>query len=104
MPRSGEMVGACLGGGVGRAWLIGSVFGKEARRSERSEHLVGGNVQKAEPCGGIRCERTPVAQRLLQHGEGADEIRVDERSGAVDRTVYMGFRRQMDNGVRLELR
>ncbi len=52
------------------------------------------------PCGLIQA--APVQQGLLQQDKGADDIGVDELTGAIDRAVHMAFRRQMHDRVGLE--
>ena len=51
---------------------------------------------------GLR-QRAPIAERLLQQHERADDIGLHERGGPVDRTIDMAFRRQMQNDIGLEI-
>jgi len=48
-------------------------------------------VQEAELVALFGRERAPMAQRLLQDREGADDVGLDEFAGAVDRAVDMAF-------------
>ena len=48
-------------------------------------------------------EPAPIGKRGVQHGEGADEICLDESRRTVDRSVDMTFRREMHDDIRLEL-
>ena len=48
-------------------------------------------------------QRAPIAERLLQQDEGADDIGLHERGGPVDRAIDMAFRRQMQDDVGLEV-
>ena len=53
---------------------------------------------------GLFCvQASPVGERRLEHREGADDVRLDEGCGTVDRTIHMALRREMHDGVRFEV-
>ena len=69
---------------------------------ERAEDLVGRDVEEAEAARGARAaSASPIAQRLLQQREGADDVGLDEFAGAVDRAVDMAFGGEVHHGVGL---
>ena len=70
---------------------------------ERAEHLVGRDVDEAESVAAGAVQPRPVAQRRLQQNEGAAHVGFDERSRIVDRAVDMAFRREMEDGIRVEI-
>ncbi len=51
----------------------------------------------------LRGERAPIAQRLLQQSERADDVGLDEFTRSVDRAIDMTFCGQVHNGIRLVL-
>ena len=51
---------------------------------------------------GLR-QRAPIAERLLQENESADDIGLHEFAGSVDRAIDVAFRRQVQNHVGLEI-
>src|SRR3546814_21193899 len=85
-------------------WVVRRSFGKISLSTQRTEHLVGGNVVKAEHVALCSIQPLIISQRLLKHIEGAHDIGLDERARAIDGTVDMTLRRQMRNNVRLEIR
>ena len=48
-----------------------------------------------------RRQRGVVAPRLVQQGEGADDVGLDERGRAVDRAIDVGLRREVHHRVGL---
>src|SRR3546814_17945797 len=85
-------------------WVVRRSFGKISLSTQRTEHLVGRNVVKAEPVALCSIQPLIITQRLLKHLEGAHDIGLDERARAIDGTVDMTLRRQMRDPVRLEIR
>ena len=67
--------------------------------AERAVDLVGRHVQKAESRALGRLERRHVPSGRFEQREGADDVRVDEGLGAVDRPIDVRFGRQIEDGV-----
>ena len=59
-------------------------------------------MQEAEPRLAIGRQLGVISARRFKHRIGAHDIGTDEIARAVNRTVDMGFRRQMHHGIRLE--
>ena len=79
------MVGTGFGGAVGGVWAVGGVFVEQRiSRSERTEHLVGGDMDERP-----RVAAAPEGPGRFEELEGADEIGVDEVGRCVDGTVDM---------------
>ena len=95
-PGVDEMVGCRLGGGVGRAWRVGRGFGEFPGHAEGTEDFVGGNMEESEVIGPSLPR--PVRPCRLEHVVSAHDIGLDEHARPVDRTVDVGFRRQVDDG------
>ena len=102
-PRPHQMVGRRLGGRIGRARIVAGLLGEAAVVGQCAEHLVGGDVMKAEAVGG-RAEPPPMRERGLEQHIGADHIGVDEIGRAVDRTIDMAFGGKMHHGVGRKVR
>ena len=102
-PGADQMVGRRLARGIRRARVVGCVFGEAAGRPQAAEHLVGRDMVEAEGSAGGRVEALPIGTRGGQQGEGADDVRVDEGGGAVDRPIDMAFRSQMRDDIGAEV-
>ena len=102
-PGANQMVRRRLAGGIGRVGRIGRRLREHALAAERAEHLVGRDMQKAESRALLGRQPSPIAQRLLQQREGADNVGLDEFAGSVDRAIDMALRRQVHDGVGLVL-
>jgi hypothetical protein len=58
---------------------------------------------EAETLGFAGRERAPITKRLLQQDESANDVGRDELRRAVDRTIDVAFRGQVQNDVWLEI-
>ena len=101
-PGRGQMVRRRLGRRIGRARIIGRVFGEEAFRPQGPEHLVRRDVVKPEPVSPLVLEGAKMLQRRLQHDKGADHIGLNELARPVDRPVNMALGGEMGDDVRIK--
>src|SRR3546814_7904490 len=83
-------------------WVVRRSFGKISLSTQRTEHLVGRNVVKAEPVALCSIQPLIITQRLLKHIEGAHDIGLDERARAIDGTVDMTLRRSEEHTSELQ--
>jgi hypothetical protein len=100
VPSADQMVGRRLRRRIGRARIVGRGLGEEAGLAQRSEHLVGGDVVKAEPALRLVVETPPVFEGRRQHDRGPDHVGVDEGRRSVDGAVDVGLGRQVGDHVR----
>ncbi len=68
--------------------IVGGGLGEGTGFSEGAKNLVGGDVEETE--GGV-WEFGQVCAGRLEQVVGADDVGLDEVSGAVDRAVDVGF-------------
>ena len=68
---------------------------------ERAEHLVRGDMVKAEAILGSAVERCPMPPSRLEQLEGAVDVRLDERARAIDRAVHVALGGEMHDDVGL---
>ena len=67
---------------------------------KRAEHLVTGDVKKAEPVFAFRRQSLPVGARGLQKRVRADDVGLNELTRAVDRAIDVRLRGKMHHGIR----
>ena len=105
MPGAHEMVGRGFAGRVGRirgAWCgfaEGRVVGPEI-----AVDLVGRHVQDAERPSRLSFKLAPQGTGRFEDVRRAIDVGLDERRGFGDRAVHMGFRREVQDGIRTILR
>lgn len=100
MKRPHEMVGGRLRRRVRGVGRVRRLFGDPARLSERAIDLVRRDVQETEGILGRARQFTPVIARGLEQHQRAGDVGLDERRRAVDGTVDVAFRREIDNRLR----
>ena len=101
-PSRDEVVGRRLGRGIGRTRIVRRGLDEQPVVAERAIHLVGRDVQEAEPFALLAGEAQPIGARGLEHREGAEDVGLDERVAAGDRAVDMALGGEVDDVVRLE--
>ena len=97
--RPDQVVRAGLGGGVGRVRCVRGLFREEAVRAQRAVHLVGRDVEEAEGARLRVVELRVVLARRVEELEGAHDVGLDERLGAVDRAVHVALGGEVQDGV-----
>ncbi len=98
-PGANQVVRRGFAGRVRRVRCVGRRFREQALGAERAVHLVGRDVEKPEIGLLLRVDASPEAQGLLQQGEGADHVGVDELARAVDRAINMTLGRQVHHSA-----
>src|SRR5579871_522972 len=92
--RFGRRIGAV--GSISSGFRKFGVFGLE-----RSVNFIGGNVEEAEVLFVRRIEGGAVSPHFFQKRKGPVYIGEDEIVGAVDGTIHMAFRSEMNDGAGL---
>ena len=97
------MIGAGLGGGVGRAGRVGRGFGEQVVRAfQVAIHLVSGDVVEAERGSCVIGEVIPVPAGGLEQRVRANHVGLDELGRAVDRAVHVGLGGEVHHRSRAE--
>ncbi|EKD34351.1 MAG: hypothetical protein ACD_75C02377G0001, partial [uncultured bacterium] len=95
---AGQVIRGGLGGGIRRTRIVGRGLGKPAGFAKRTVHFIGAHMEKARPAHpGIR--RKPAVFGHFEQGKRSFDIGSDKCSGAGDRTIDMGFRGKVDDGI-----
>ena len=97
VPGAHDMVGRCLRGRVRRVRGVGRRLGEEPGLAQGAVYFVRRDVLEGEV--GML---PPVLERDLEERRGADDVGADELARPVDRPVDVGFRREMEDRVRLK--
>ena len=79
---------------------VGRLFREQAGLAQRAVDLVGGDVKESKGLSRLAAGSGQVIPCCFEQPEGPEDIGLDERGGAVDRTVHMAFRREIENAVR----
>src|SRR4029434_8046838 len=90
------MIGAVLRCRVRRVRLVRTVFGEQPRGSQAAVDLVCRYVQQAKPV----ALRGRVFAHDLQQLIRANDVRLDERTRSVDRTIDVRLRSEMNDRIR----
>ena len=100
LPGAREVVGRGLARRIRAARVVGRGLGEgRVAVCEGTEHLVGGDVVKAETRARVAVQRGEMGARGFEQGEGADHVGADERRRTVDGTIDVAFRRQVHDCV-----
>ena len=99
-PRSGEMVGRRLRGGVGRTRVVPGIGIKPPLARQRAVDFVGRNQDELELGALGLGEALPIDARDIEENRGPHHVCLHERPRSVDRTIDVGFRGKMENDLR----
>src|ERR1700730_19120454 len=91
------MIGGRFARRVRRVGSVGALFAEQPARSERAVPLLRGNVEKPEGVSIRRPRRGQVAPGRVQQYERPNDVRVDERMGAVNRSINVRFGSQIED-------
>ncbi len=117
----GEVVACCLAGRIGRAGVVGGLFGEVALLPQGAKDLVGAHVVEehvvAQGAGGfrgggfragalrgagggaLRGGALPRGAGYIEEGVGAEDVGAHEGFGAEDGAVHVAFGGEVDDGV-----
>src|ERR1700682_3928707 len=97
------MIGRGLARRVGRAWIVSGGCRERPCGPERAVYFVGRDVKKSKFFTPFARQAFEIAARRFEQYVSAGDVGFDERGGARDRTIDMGFGGQMDHPVGLKV-
>ena len=95
-----QVIGTCLGSGIGASWIIGGSFQEESFAPQGAIYLIGGNMIEKFP----RKVFFPCTPACIQEIDRTDYVGADKGKRIKYGAVNMRFRCKMDNGIRPVLR
>ena len=94
-----EVIGTCLGSGIGTSWIVRSFFRKEAFTAKGSVHFIGRDMIEQIAFHVV----FPIIAAGIQEGDCTHDICVYEGKRIQDGAVDVGFGSQVNDAVGPEL-